>query len=296
MMITHGTFHLEINEILTELKNKVDHIFIKKYVTIPKFPLIRLQLLNLLLFQASFPRSLRKLYCVTTGLVQMGLDVHEEIVNQKEYNEREIRSRQLSILAGDYYSSQYYSLLSKANLVDGIKRIAAGIRDVNIAKMNLYTENDGKGFESIEQMIEIVKVKESTLYLQFLDLLKTEEERLFWKKLIEDMILLSSLIEEQKQHQISRHQISYLLVNYFASTTERREIVDNKPEWKIKVKKLYHKYNIQRKIEELILNIQEKLAKQINQIENLFLKNELYNIFEQIQGSIHEIENIVKDV
>lgn len=294
-MITHRSFHLELDEILSELKNKVEHIFIKKYVTIPQFPLVRLQLLNLLLYHASFPRSLRKLYCVTTGLVQMGLDVHEEIVNQRQYSEKEIRSRQLSILAGDYYSSQYYSLLSKANLVDGVKRIASGIRDINIAKMKLYTENNGDGFESIEQLIEIVKEKESALYLQFLDQLKIEEEKLFWKKLIEDMILLSTLVEERKQHQISRHHVSYLFVNYFANTVEKREIVDNKPEWRIKVKKLYHKYDISNKFTELIRRIQEDLKQRINQIDDIILKKEIRSIFDQIQDSFQLTENVVKD-
>ncbi|WP_339062711.1 heptaprenyl diphosphate synthase component 1 [Tepidibacillus marianensis] len=295
MTITHSSFHIETDEILSELKSNVDHMFIKKYVEIPEISSLRLQLLNLLLYQASFPRSLRKLYCVTTGLVQVGLDIHEEIVNQRQFSEKEIRSRQLSILAGDYYSGQYYSLLSKANLVDGVKKIALGIRDINIAKMKVYTENNGRGFETFDQLIETIKQKESVLYLQFLDQLETEDQKTFWKKLIEDMTFLSSLTEELKHHQISRHHISYLLVNFFANNGEKREIADTKPEWKTKVKKLHLKYDIHRKLQELIQNIYVDLDGRIHQTENMVIKNEIRSIFDQFHDSFQMQKNIIKD-
>jgi len=295
MTKTHSSFHIETDEILSELKSNIDHIFIQKYVDIPRISSLRLQLLNLLLYQASFPRSLRKLYCVTTGLVQVGLDIHEEIVNQGLSSDREIRSRQLSILAGDYYSGQYYSLLSKANLVDGVKKIALGIRDINIAKMKVYTENNGNGFKTLEQLIHTIKQKESVLYLQFLDQLESEEQKLFWKNIIEDMTFLSSLTNELNQHQISTHHISYLLVNFFANKNEKREISDMKPEWRNKVKNLYLKYDIYRQIQELVQNTYEDLKKRIHQIENMVIKNEIRSIFDQFQISNQLPKDIVKD-
>ena len=180
MTMTHSSFRVEMDAIYQDIKSYSENMFIEKYVQIPKIAQIRLELLNLSLYHAGVPKSIRKIYCTTSGLIQLGLDLHESISNNQEVLEKGIRRRQLSILAGDYYSSQYYSLLSKNNLTDAVKKLAQGIKNINEAKMKLYTKSNSTFFESVDQLLDLFKLRESNLYVQFIDNLKTDELRDYW--------------------------------------------------------------------------------------------------------------------
>ncbi|MFT9487955.1 MAG: heptaprenyl diphosphate synthase component 1 [Tepidibacillus sp.] len=265
MTMTHSTFRREIEEIVAEINQLSQNLFIEKYVTLPKISIFRLELLNLFFYFASVPQYKRRSYCVTTGLVQLGLDIHETITNQKEYNDKEVRRRQLSILAGDYYSSQYYSLLSKNNLIDGVKKLAKGIRNINIAKMKLYTQNNGEGFQSMTQLVELIKVKESDLYIQFVDELNSSEHKILWKRIIEDFVLLFSLID-----------FPHLFVNHFAN------------------KSFFQKHLIPEKIEEMLQGLYRNIEERIQSIENGMVKGELLLLLDQFSHLLQQPINMVE--
>ena len=91
---------------------------------------------------------------LTIMLVQSALDTHELIPadNDSEMSETE---KQLSVLAGDYYSGLYYYLLSKNNNIELIQLLAEAIKEINEDKMNLYY-NDARDFnEFIHLMMRI---------------------------------------------------------------------------------------------------------------------------------------------
>ena len=48
------------------------------------------------------------------------------------------RSRQLKVLAGDYYNSRFYHLLSHIGRIDIIRLVSGAISEVNRMKMNFY--------------------------------------------------------------------------------------------------------------------------------------------------------------
>ncbi|OEF97293.1 hypothetical protein BHF71_03935 [Vulcanibacillus modesticaldus] len=296
MRKTHSSFNLEMEEIISEIANLSKNIYIEKYVEIPEVSVVRIQLLNLFLYHASIPHATRKNYCITSGLVQMGLDLHESITNQKEFNEKWIRNRQLSILAGDYYSSKYYYILSKANLIDGVKKLAYGISNINIAKMKLYNLNNGKGFNSIDQILELVKVRETSLYTQFLDEIQSVKLRSFWQYVIENTILLSYILDELQIQQVSKNHLSYQIVNFYTNRDEKRDILelDNLTEFNVKLHNLYHKYNIRKKIEELIQKLYDGLKIKIEELDDLVIKSELRYILNRYSNSF-QLVNFVKE-
>jgi len=283
MALTHSSFHLEMDDILLEIKELSRNMFIERYVNVPKASILRLKLLNIFLHYAAVPQHVRKIYGVTTGLIQLGLDIHETISVEKETNVNQVRNRQLSILAGDYYSSQYYFLLSKNNMFNEVKKLAKGIRNINIAKMMLYTGNSGQGFDSIQEFSDLVKIRESNLYVQFLDVLQSDKENSLWKVILENMIFLYYLNDDLQTKNMEMDRFSYYLVNYFASVKERKEIqkTDSSTEKHVKLKKLVHKYNIQRKIEDIIQKLYIDLNQLINQLEDSLIKKELLSILHQ---------------
>jgi hypothetical protein len=72
----------------------------------------------------------------------MALDIHETVSLDKPQTEEQMRIRQLTVLAGDYYSSQFYRLLSEQGEVEAVACLAQATCRINEAKMRLYALRD----------------------------------------------------------------------------------------------------------------------------------------------------------
>lgn len=286
-MTTHNNFCVEMEEIFLEIDNLSKEKYINKYVDIPEIAIIQIKLLNLLLYKALIPKNIRMSYCVSSGLIQIGIDLHEAISNKREENKIKIKNRQLSILAGDYFSSIYYLLLSKSNLVEGIYKLASGITEINTAKMKLYLNSNGQGFDSTDQIIDLLKIRESSLYVQLISELKTEKSREDWKTLIENIIILNYLVNELKFDKVKKNNLSYFLLKHYANKQEKNDLIiaGESSEDSAGLKMLYHKYNIKNKIEDLLISVNDKINKKISSLDDEFIKKELLNLINQINSS-----------
>ncbi len=99
-------------------------------------------------------------YVVTIMLVQIALDTHERVSNKA--GEEEIgfhKCRQLTVLAGDYYSGLYYYLLSMNRDIVLIRALAEGIKEINEHKIMLYQ----KAHETTDDIMKSIVTIESAL-------------------------------------------------------------------------------------------------------------------------------------
>ncbi|MGD9678599.1 MAG: heptaprenyl diphosphate synthase component 1 [Vulcanibacillus sp.] len=287
MKAIYSSFCIEMEEISSEIKDLSQEMYIEKHISIPEISVIPLQLLNLYLFHANVPKFLRKKYCTTSGLINLGLDMHDLVTNQKELDELRIKNRQMSVLAGDYFSSICYLLLAKEGLFKKAGHLAIGISGVTTAKMELYNLNNGKNFNSVEQIYDLIKIRESNLYIQFLDELKSAELILFWKSIIENIVMFFLLLDETKAENIKLNNFSYYLLNYYTSSQEIMEIerAQSMTEVNNKIKLLYHKYNINFKLEELLANTYYNINSQINCLEDTFIQEALLCILKSCNST-----------
>src|SRR5690625_2840314 len=136
------------------IENKLQHTFLDKYVQRPIIEDEKLILLNELL-QQHFPTYKKENYIVTIMLIDLALKVHDSVNDGPELPEHmpERVSKQLSVLAGDYYSGLYYLLLSEIDDFKMIHTLADAIKVINEQKMKLYYQE----FSSFDEFMECVK-------------------------------------------------------------------------------------------------------------------------------------------
>jgi heptaprenyl diphosphate synthase len=211
------------------LLEKLSHPYLQKHVESPFIDEDRLLLLASLLEQQEGNKEIATNYTLTTMLLQIALDTHEHVNNSlSDEGDDSHKQRQLTVLAGIYFSGLYYKLLADLEDIDMIKRLASGVKEVNEHKISLYQ----KDAEAIDQLMESVKLIESSLLGKVADHYHAKEwyefasNWLFVKRLLSEEVIFmnsgKSLVFnalkkislpklEQKASELSPEQQKYLL-------------------------------------------------------------------------------------
>jgi heptaprenyl diphosphate synthase len=178
-----------IRELLLE---KLSHPYLLENVESPFIDDDRLLLLISLLDQYGVNQEQAKNYTVTTMLLQIALDTHEHVRNSQTGEEDDShKSRQLTVLAGIYFSGLYYKLLAETDDIEMIKQLAAGVKEVNEHKISLYQKES----EAIDKLMDSVKLIESTLLGKVADHFHASE----WHELAANWLFVKRLISEEKK-------------------------------------------------------------------------------------------------
>lgn len=203
-----------VNEILRfkkTIEEKIEYDFLWKNIQKPVIDEDKLFILSKLIpVNLALPHVKRDAYIITTMLVQIALDTHE-LVNENKADEstEENLARQLHVLAGDYYSGLYYYLLSQIDEFEFIHKLASAIKAINELKMKLYYEE----FTSFNEYIDL-KVRIHTTLLKtvaayfnhnefvdnftqwfYISTLQEEKERM-----LTDEIVLNSMLDVKRSN------------------------------------------------------------------------------------------------
>ncbi|GEM_PF-5000229 len=168
---------------------------IRKHTDIPALPDARLRLLHAFL-EASDSSEGSEVFGTVTALLQTGLDIHDRVAPGDDSEEEgAMRSRQLKVLAGDYYSSRFYELLAAAGEIDMIAELSRAIADVNRSKMELYLRMQrGDELELPQYLNELAAIK--VRLFQSFDSLLDGELLPLWRKLLHLVGLCEAAAEE----------------------------------------------------------------------------------------------------
>ncbi|WP_249899615.1 heptaprenyl diphosphate synthase component 1 [Paenibacillus sp. PK3_47] len=124
-----------------------------------------------------------ELYTLVTGLVQLALDTHESIDRSSEQPGGDaMRSRQLKVLAGDYFSSWFYRLLARSGQIEMIGILSTAIAEFNVMKAGLYSKMTGM-LLSAEQYLRHTVQLNMRLFLSFTPMIEAPLADL-WQKLL----------------------------------------------------------------------------------------------------------------
>lgn len=198
---------LNITTLLTELKDlietKANHPYLRMFLERPDIDEDKLLLLTGLFNELEITEAERKKYILSTMLVQMALDAHELVTNTEGHDEEgsQLKNRQLTVLAGDYYSGLYYQLLAEVENIPLIRVLASAIKDINEHKILLYQ----KSLNEISGLIESLKAIESSLIRKVAD----NFNKPGWRELSADLLLLNRLHSERKSYLESGQSIIF---------------------------------------------------------------------------------------
>lgn len=137
-----SVFELEIKNIIEEINKRTNHNYLNTQIRKPEPSYQKIGLLFLYLTTKSYELAEIRAICIAVGIIQMGLDIHEWVTNEHIELFEEIEIRQLQVLAGDYFSSQYYQLLSSVGDIASIQVIARSVQKMNEHKVVYYEQKN----------------------------------------------------------------------------------------------------------------------------------------------------------
>ncbi|WP_336786770.1 heptaprenyl diphosphate synthase component 1 [Paenibacillus sp. MMO-177] len=184
---------------INELASKyVEYDMIKTYTELPAFPDPRLRLLHAVLSEHGTLAPQSELYSLVVSLVQLGMDTHDLIdTEETRRSETEMRSRQLKVLAGDYFSSRFYQLLSQAGQIGMVSKISAAVCEVNRLKMDLYTKMQQSQLKAEEYLNKLTELK-GEMFQLFSGMMEGSFVKL-WPEMLQDVSRCETVLDEMNR-------------------------------------------------------------------------------------------------
>ncbi|USK48673.1 heptaprenyl diphosphate synthase component 1 [Bacillus sp. CMF12] len=181
---------IKLADVKEQIEKKVNHPYLLRYIDSPVIDEDKLLLLISFLDDVEIPDSKAEKYAVTAMLIQIALDTHE-LVKNDESEDKGLKHRQLTVLAGVYYSGLYYKILAAFDDIRMIRAFADGIKDVNEHKISLYQKSP----DAVDSLMNSVKKVEASLFEKLADAFS----KAAWKEVISNLLFIKRLIAEKQQ-------------------------------------------------------------------------------------------------
>lgn len=208
-LIVH-TINLELKHLKELIEKNIQHSYVEQFVKEPFIDENKLEMLHFIYQDIQIPQYIKEQHMVTIMLVQLALDTHDNIPNHHQEWVMNEREKQLSVLAGDYYSGLYYLLLSEIEEVNMVQIIASAIRHINENKVNLFYNEPA----SVQELLETIGQIETSLFTKVANYLGHDPR---FTKIIEDLLLIKRLNDEQSE---GNGVVSTYLANFKKDSNE----------------------------------------------------------------------------
>jgi len=183
---------VKITEFREHIEEKLSHPYLLKYITSPSIDEDKLLLLLAIFSDVDIEEKIVKNYALTTMLVQVALDTHENVSNTStvDKSQQHLKNRQLTVLAGDYFSGLYYYFLAESEDIKMISILAGAIKNINEHKIKLYHSDTSR----VADIMNCIEVIESSLHLNITEYFNLP----IWSKLSAKFLLFKRLLHERE--------------------------------------------------------------------------------------------------
>lgn len=182
---------IKLKYVKNKIEGKINHPFLAKNIVAPVVDEDKLLLLVSFLEHVKLPLEDIEHYSIPTMLLQVALDTHDKVTNDMS-GECNLTSRQLTVLAGTYYSGLYYRMLAEKQDIEVIRLLAEGVETINDQKIIVYEQE----LTEIEQLMDSLKKIESSLYLKLTNHL---DERA-WGEVFSNFLFIKRIVSEKEEY------------------------------------------------------------------------------------------------
>lgn len=184
------TYSFEVNQLKLTIESKLKHSYLENFIQKPLISLDKIYIYNNIYSFTNTSWDIKEKMITTIFLVEIALNTHELVPNHQSNGEMGATELQLSVLAGDYYSSQYYYILSQLENTKMISSLANAIKVTSENKMRLFY-ND---VDSINEFFTIMKENEGLFY----EIIASELQQSQVISIIKEYFLLNKLMNEKQ--------------------------------------------------------------------------------------------------
>lgn len=187
-MISLQDIRQKYKSIREQIEKSIFDSYLLQYIKTPIIDEDKLLILISIMDRLELSPDKMQNFALSTMFIQIALDTHEHISNTV----KDEKGRQLTVLAGDYYSGLYYKLLAESedNLL--IKELSRGIKEINEHKIGVYQ----KDIDGIDKLITSMRQIESSLLAKFSEYFKVD----LWNDFIGNLFLFKRLLSEKNQY------------------------------------------------------------------------------------------------
>lgn len=278
-------------------KQYTEYDMIQIHTDLPDFPELRTRLLFAFLNGDNKLRSLSELFSLATALVQLGLDTHDLVTASNEVKEKKAsRSRQLKVLAGDYFSARFYHLLAKTGQIDMIKQLSNAICEVNRLKMSSYMKMKQLKMTAEDYIHHTVEIK-SQLFLTFSEVM-SEAYKQAWPDILRGYVRCELLFDEIFRMESTanfKNSWGYWHINQNGTRDERKQLQVEEAD-PTKVRTLLHKYNISSQLYQLLGAQTKQLQDRVKKLESDKLQSELFHMGEPFLRFTGEQPKVLEEI
>lgn len=262
-------------------KQYTEYDMIQIHTDLPDFPELRTRLLFAFLNGNSKFSSSSELYTLATSLVQLALDTHDLVTASNDVKEKKAaRSRQLKVLAGDYFSSRFYNLLAQAGQIEMIKQLSNAICEVNRLKMNIYLKMKQLKLTAEDYIHLTVEIK-SQLFLSFSEFMSEVYDQA-WPDILRSYAKCEVIFEEIFRVESAanfRDSWGFWHILQHGTKEERKQLHAEESD-QARLRTLIHKYNITSQLYQMLDSHTKQLQSKVQQLESDKLISELFHIGE----------------
>ncbi|WP_201713325.1 heptaprenyl diphosphate synthase component 1 [Rossellomorea arthrocnemi] len=203
----------QANIIHQYIEKQLHHSYLKEYIDQPYIDRDRIYFLLLPFVSEGRAISKEVVQWISTAmLLQIALDTHEKVT----ISERDpLKERQLTVLAGVYFSSLYYKILAETDDVELISNLAKAIKEVNESKISIYKD----GHKNLDELMKRVKMRESAIVSNFFRFFEDNQ----WIGIVEEALLYKKLVQEKISLGHSQNTSFIKALSILSGSTDQEE-------------------------------------------------------------------------
>lgn len=183
-----NVIHRLTADIKEQFFEKTNDSFVQSIINHPTFNEEAAYILTACLVSKGFSEEETQYKILAALLIQTALETHDRVGNDDEL--QPLINKQLTVLAGDFYSGLYYKILADQNDIGFIRTIAKGTQEVNENKIR-FIQMD---YNNIDEFIDIIRNIETSIAQKVCDFVHAAQ----WKTLISNLLLFIRLLTEKR--------------------------------------------------------------------------------------------------